>query len=82
MPTPGEEGCWLWRARQGQHLAEHCGIRSDLMEFTVDRNPHKHGMFLRPRTNVRSSALGVGLQRASNRCTSPPLQRPGLRKYR
>ena len=31
---------------KGNTLLNHCGIRSDLMEFTVDRNPHKHGLFL------------------------------------
>jgi hypothetical protein len=31
---------------KGNTLLNHCGIRSDLMAFTVDRNPHKHGMFL------------------------------------
>jgi hypothetical protein len=36
---------------KGNTLLNHCGIRSDLMEFTVDRNPHKHGMFL-PGTHI------------------------------
>jgi C-methyltransferase C-terminal domain/Putative zinc binding domain/Methyltransferase domain len=31
---------------KGNTLLNHCGIHSDLMEFTVDRNPHKHGLFL------------------------------------
>lgn len=31
---------------KGNTLLNHCGIRSDLIEFTVDRNPHKHGKFL------------------------------------
>ena len=26
-------------------LLNYCGIRSDLLEYTVDRNPYKHGMF-------------------------------------
>ena len=26
-------------------LLNYCGIRSDLMEYTVDRNPYKHGCF-------------------------------------
>jgi hypothetical protein len=26
-------------------LLNYCGIRSDLLEFTVDRNPYKHGRF-------------------------------------
>ena len=36
---------------KGNTLLNHCGIRSDLMEFTVDRNPHKHDMFL-PGTHI------------------------------
>ena len=36
---------------KGNTLLNHCGIRSDLIEFTVDRNPHKHGMFL-PGTHI------------------------------
>ena len=32
-------------------LLNFCGIRSDLLEFTVDRNPHKHGKFL-PGTHI------------------------------
>jgi hypothetical protein len=36
---------------KGNTLLNHCGIRADLMEFTVDRNPHKHGMFL-PGTHI------------------------------
>ncbi len=31
---------------KGNTLLNHCGIRGDLVEFTVDRNPHKHGKFL------------------------------------
>jgi hypothetical protein len=36
---------------KGNTLLNHCGIHSDLMEFTVDRNPHKHGLFL-PGTHI------------------------------
>ena len=36
---------------KGNTLLNHCGVRADLMEFTVDRNPHKHGMFL-PGTHI------------------------------
>jgi hypothetical protein len=36
---------------KGNTLLNHCGIRSDLMEFSVDRNPHKHGKFL-PGTHI------------------------------
>ena len=36
---------------KGNTLLNHCGIRSDLLPFTVDLNPHKHGMFL-PGTHI------------------------------
>lgn len=31
---------------KGNTLLNHCGIRPDLISFTVDRNPRKHGKFL------------------------------------
>jgi SAM-dependent methyltransferase len=31
---------------KGNTLLNHCGIRSDLMAYTVDRSPHKQGKFL------------------------------------
>lgn len=36
---------------KGNTLLNHCGIRSDLMAFTVDRSPHKQGLFL-PGTHI------------------------------
>jgi C-methyltransferase-like protein/methyltransferase family protein/putative zinc binding protein len=36
---------------KGNTLLNHCGIRSDLISFTVDRNPFKHGKFL-PGTHI------------------------------
>lgn len=30
---------------KGNTLLNYCGIRRDLMEYTVDRNPYKHGCF-------------------------------------
>lgn len=36
---------------KGNTLLNHCGVRADLMEFTVDRNPHKQGKFL-PGTHI------------------------------
>lgn len=36
---------------KGNTLLNHCGIRSDLLRFTVDRNPHKQGMYL-PGTHI------------------------------
>lgn len=36
---------------KGNTLLNHCGIRSDLLAYTVDRNPYKHGRFL-PGTHI------------------------------
>jgi len=36
---------------KGNTLLNFCGIRADLVEFTVDRNPYKHGRFL-PGTHI------------------------------
>jgi C-methyltransferase C-terminal domain/Putative zinc binding domain/Methyltransferase domain len=36
---------------KGNTLLNHCGIRSDLLAFTVDRNPFKHDKFL-PGTHI------------------------------
>jgi hypothetical protein len=30
---------------KGNTLLNYCGIRTDLLEYTVDRNPYKHGRF-------------------------------------
>ncbi|MBE1484722.1 SAM-dependent methyltransferase [Plantactinospora soyae] len=36
---------------KGNTLLNHCAIRSDLLEYTVDRSPHKQGRFL-PGTHI------------------------------
>ena len=36
---------------KGNTLLNHCGIRTDLVAYTVDRSPHKQGMFL-PGTHI------------------------------
>ena len=36
---------------KGNTLLNYCGIRTDFVEFTVDRNPHKQGKFL-PGTHI------------------------------
>ncbi|MGC5166853.1 methyltransferase domain-containing protein [Luteimicrobium sp. DT211] len=36
---------------KGNTLLNHCAIRSDLIRFSVDRNPYKHGRFL-PGTHI------------------------------
>ena len=32
-------------------LLNHCGIRSDLLTYTLDRSPHEHGLYL-PGTHI------------------------------
>ena len=36
---------------KGNTLLNYCGIRTDFLDFTVDRNPYKHGKFL-PGTGI------------------------------
>ena len=36
---------------KGNTLLNYCGIRTDLLEYTVDRSPHKQGMYL-PGTHI------------------------------
>jgi hypothetical protein len=36
---------------KGNTLLNYCGIRTDLLDYTVDRNPHKQGMFT-PGTHI------------------------------
>lgn len=36
---------------KGNTLLNYCGIRSDFLDYTVDRSPHKQGMFL-PGTHI------------------------------
>ena len=36
---------------KGNTLLNYCGIRTDLLDYTVDRNPYKHGRYL-PGTHV------------------------------
>jgi SAM-dependent methyltransferase len=36
---------------KGNTLLNYCGIRTDLLDYTVDRNPHKQGKFL-PGTHI------------------------------
>jgi 2-polyprenyl-3-methyl-5-hydroxy-6-metoxy-1,4-benzoquinol methylase len=36
---------------KGNTLLNYCGVRSDLLDYTVDRSPHKQGLFL-PGTHI------------------------------
>ncbi|MEV8634663.1 class I SAM-dependent methyltransferase [Streptosporangium sp. NPDC051023] len=40
---------------KGNTLLNHCGIRADLLQYTVDRNPYKHGRFT-PGTRIPIAA--------------------------
>jgi hypothetical protein len=31
---------------EGQHLVKYCGVRTDFVDYIVDRSPHKQGHFL------------------------------------
>lgn len=42
---------------KGNTLLNYCGIRSDLLEYTVDRNPYKHGCFT-PGTRIPIHDVG------------------------
>ena len=39
------------RPGKGNTLLNYCGIRTDLLDYTVDRNPYKHGLFT-PGTHI------------------------------
>jgi hypothetical protein len=44
-------------AAKGNTLLNYCGIRSDFVDYVVDRNPHKQGLFL-PGTRIPIYAPG------------------------
>ncbi|HLO78216.1 MAG TPA: class I SAM-dependent methyltransferase [Magnetospirillum sp.] len=41
----GKSICGYGAPGKGNTLLNYCGIGPDFLDFTVDRNPHKHGMF-------------------------------------
>jgi SAM-dependent methyltransferase len=41
----GKTICGYGAPGKGNTLLNYCGIRTDFLEFTVDRNPYKHGRF-------------------------------------
>ena len=49
VPDSGQarrkEACGLRRARKGNTLLNYCGIRTDFLDYTVDRSPYKRGKF-------------------------------------
>ena len=49
--TAGKQVVGYGAPGKGNTLLNYCGIRTDLLDFTVDRNPYKHGRFL-PGTHI------------------------------
>jgi len=47
----GKSVCGYGAPGKGNTLLNYCGIRTDFLDFTVDRNPYKHGKFT-PGTHV------------------------------
>ena len=46
-----EKGSLLWSTCKRKYNVEFCGIGRDLVEYTVDINPHKQGLYL-PGTHI------------------------------
>ncbi len=63
---------------KGNTLLNHCGIRPDLLPFTVDRNPHKQGLFL-PGTHIPIHAP-ERLARGQARLRAGPAVEPAGRR--
>jgi len=47
----GEQVVGYGAPGKGNTLLNYCGIRTDFLDYTVDRNPYKHGLFL-PGTRI------------------------------
>jgi hypothetical protein len=45
IKSRGKTICGYGAPGKGNTLLNYCGIGTDFLEFTVDRNPHKHGRF-------------------------------------
>ena len=65
---------------KGNTLLNHCGIRADLLAYTVDRSPHKQGMFL-PGTHIPIHAPGAH-RRGPARLRARPAVEPAHRDHR
>ena len=58
---------------KGNTLLNYCGIRSDLLEYTVDRNPYKHGRFT-PGTRIPDPRSGPDRQGPARRRAGTALE--------
>ncbi|MBE0557296.1 MAG: SAM-dependent methyltransferase, partial [Proteobacteria bacterium] len=47
----GKSICGYGAPGKGNTLLNYCGIRTDFLDYTVDRNPYKHGKFT-PGTHI------------------------------
>ncbi|HUL90781.1 MAG TPA: class I SAM-dependent methyltransferase [Burkholderiales bacterium] len=47
----GKRICGYGAPAKGNTLLNYCGVRNDFLDFTVDRSPHKQGLFL-PGTHI------------------------------
>ncbi len=45
LKAGGKKICGYGAPGKGNTLLNYCGIGTDFLDFTVDRNPHKHGWF-------------------------------------
>ena len=62
---------------KGNTLLNHCGVRADLLPYTVDRNPYKHGRFL-PGSHIPVLPTGRAGP-APTRLRAPPALEPAGR---
>ncbi|POR47350.1 methyltransferase family protein [Bosea psychrotolerans] len=51
LKTGGARICGYGAAAKGTTLLNYCGIKTDILDFVVDRNPHKQGRFV-PGTGI------------------------------
>ena len=58
---------------KGNTLLNYCGIRTDLLEYTVDRNPHKQGKFL-PGTHIPIYRSGADRRDAARLHPDPAVE--------
>ena len=52
---------------KGNTLLNYCGIRTDLLDYTVDRNPYKQGKYT-PGTHIPILAPEKSAKRAPTTC--------------
>jgi hypothetical protein len=61
---------------KGNTLLNYCGIRTDFLDYTVDRNPYKHGRYL-PGTHIPIYRAGQDLRDAPDLRADPALELQG-----